>query len=66
MQAQEDKILKKLLEYQILFKKNGYYGLCRDHLLLIKDYLKTKEELCKKSLKTYESRKKISFGEVII
>lgn len=55
MQDQKDETLKKLLEYQILFKKNGYYSLCRDHLLLIKDYLKTKEELCKKSLKTYEN-----------
>lgn len=51
MQTQEDKILKKLLEYQILFKENGYYSLCRDNLLLIKDYLKTKGELCKKNLK---------------
>lgn len=47
----EDKILKKLLEYQILFKENGYYSLCRDNLLLIEDYLKTKGELCKKNLK---------------
>jgi len=41
---QEDKILKELLQYQILFKENGYYSLCRDNLLLIKDYLKTKGE----------------------
>lgn len=53
MQIQENKILKILLQNQKLFKEKGYYSLCRDNLLLIKDCLKTKEELelCKKNLK---------------